>query len=307
MTDTQPDPTPGLHAPAGACDCHMHVYDARFAVAPGATVPTQATAADYLQVRRALGLTRAVVVQPNAYRFDNACLVDAMATFGAGARGVATVPPDIADDELEQLHAQGVRGVRYHLLPGGPLSLDSLETMAARIAPLGWNINLQLDGHELPQHEAMLARLPCKLVIDHNGKFLEPVAPEHPGMQALLRLLDRGRSWVKLSAAYETSLEGPPHYGDVGLLAKRFVEAAPERCLWASNWPHPGKKVVPSNAAMLDLLLEWAPDDAVRTKILVDNPATVYGFADDERAWSRPMPVATRSRRSTFNLSGTAR
>ena len=271
-----------LVLPAGSCDCHMHVFDPRFPLpAIAGTLPPDATAGAYLQLRRSLGLERAVVVQPNGYRFDNACTLDAMAAFGAGTRGIAIVPAAVADSELERLHAAGIRGVRYFLFPGGALGIDTLPTMAARIAPLGWNINLQLDGRELPLHESLLAHLPCRLVIDHNGKFLEPVGIDHPAFRVLLRLLDHGSCFVKLSAPYETSRSGPPHYADVGTLARTMVAAHPDRCLWASNWPHTNARPAPPTAALLDLLLEWAPDDATRRKLLVTNPAVLYGFAEN--------------------------
>ena len=281
MTATGPHRPATLVPPAGSCDCHMHVFDPRFPLHDSAALPPHATASAYLQLRRTLGLERVVVVQPNGYRFDNACTLDAMAVFGAGTRGIAIVPPTVSDSELERLHVAGIRGVRYFLFPGGALGIDTLPTMAARIAPLGWNINLQLDGRELPSHESLLSRLPCKLVIDHNGKFLEPVAVDHPAFLVLLRLLDRGNCFVKLSAPYETSRSGPPHYADVGALARAMVTAYPDRCLWASNWPHTNVREVPSTAALLDLLLEWSPDDAARRKVLVTNPAIVYGFAED--------------------------
>jgi D-galactarolactone isomerase len=184
----------------------------------------------------------------------------------------------VSDNELARLDRAGVRGVRYFMLKGGLLPWDSLEAMAARIAPFGWHINLQLDGRDLPQHLPMLERLPVNLVIDHNGKFLEPVGTGDPAFGCLLRLLDAGRTWVKLAAPYETSKIGPPHYDDVGALARTYVRTHPERCLWASNWPHPNQNPQPSSAAMLDLLLEWAGDDVTRRRILVDNPATVYGY-----------------------------
>jgi D-galactarolactone isomerase len=147
------------------------------------------------------------------------------------------------------------------------------------VAPFGWHVQLQLDGRLLPEREAMLLRLPCPLVIDHVGKFLEPVPVSDPAFLSLLRLLETGRCWVKLSAPYETSKAGPPRFADVGELAKTLVRVAPDRMVWASNWPHPsagpGK---PDDAMLLDLLLEWAPDETVRRHILVENPAKLYGF-----------------------------
>ena len=265
--------------PPGACDCHFHIYEDGRPLAPTATFkPPHAPLSAYREVQRALGLTRGVFVQATGYGFDNSCMLDAMAEFGPEARGIAIIEPDISDARIDALHKAGVRGVRYMMLAGGVLPWDTLERMSARIANWGWNINLQLDGRELPQHLPLLKRLESLLVIDHTGKFLEPVAPDSTAFRALLELLDAGRCWVKLSAPYETSREGPPHYGDVGRLASILARNHPHRCLWASNWPHPNQKPVPSSRAMLDLLFEWAPDATTRQAILVDNPAHLYGF-----------------------------
>ena len=270
---------PKLKVPPGACDCHMHVYEDRFTVIAQATFkPPHAPPEDYLAMRGVLGLERVVVIQPSGYGFDNTCTLEAMAAFGAGTRGIAIVPEDVPDAALDELFGAGIRGARFFMLPGGIVPWRALEPLAARMAARGGHINLQLDGRDLPQYEERLAKLPCDLVIDHNGKFLEPVATDHPGFATLLRLLDTGRCWVKLSAPYETSRVGPPKYGDVGALARAFARANPDRCLWASNWPHPNQKVIPSSAGLLDLLLEWADDDVARRKILADNPARLYGF-----------------------------
>ncbi len=274
-------PLPRLTAPAGAADTHMHIFDGRFpTVANPVVPPPEAPVSEYLKVRERLGIERSVVVQPSAYGADNACTLEAIAALGTSARGVAVVEESVPDAELERLDRGGVRGARFHMLAGGILPWESLEPIAARIAPLGWHVQVQLDGRSLPEREAMLARLPCTLVIDHVGKFLEPVPPEHPAFRALLRLVDAGRTYVKLSAPYEVSKAGPPAYDDVGALAKALVQAAPERMLWASNWPHIGtpRERYPDEAQLLDLLLEWAPDEAARRRILVDNPARLYGF-----------------------------
>jgi D-galactarolactone isomerase len=257
----------------------MHFYDARHAAAPAALLrPPDATPGDYRVLRARLGLDRVVVVQPSTYGLDNACTMAGVAAFPGQARAVVVVDQAAGDDALRRLHDQGARGIRFLMLPGGALGWDLLEPMARRAADLGWHIQLQMDGRALPQVEDRLAALPCPLVIDHNGKFLDPVAPDHPGMRCLLRLLDRGRTWVKLSAPYETSRRGPPGYDDVAVIARALVRAAPDRCVWATNWPHPGQAVRPDDAGLLDLLLDWAPDDAVRRRILVDNPARLYDF-----------------------------
>jgi D-galactarolactone isomerase len=271
---------PKLKAPPGACDTHMHIYDRRFPKAPTAKIEApDASVEDYLKMRSRLGLARNVIVQPSTYGKDNRCTLEAMAAIGPSARGVAVVDETVTDAELDRLTKLGIRGIRFFMLAGAPLPWEILETMAARVAPFGWHVQLQLDGRNLPDHEAVLQRLPATLVIDHVGKFLEPVAPDHPGFRVLLRLLDNGRTWVKLSAPYETSKAGPPYYDDVGKLAKALVRTAPERMVWATNWPHPTPGVVvPDDAVVLDMLLDWVPDDATRSKVLVDNPAKLYGF-----------------------------
>jgi len=274
--------TPELQAPAGACDCHIHVYDmARYPLdGSGPSGPPQTVWNDYLEVREALGLSRAVIVQATGYGYDNRSALDALAQSQGTARMIATLPLDTPDARLRELHELGVRGLRFMMVPGGGgiATWDMLVPMAHRIAELGWVVNLQLDGRDLPQYESMLQGLPCRLSIDHNGKFLTPVPASHPSFQCLLRLLDNGRTWVKLSAPYETSLIGPPGYDDVSVLAHTLAGTHPERCLWASNFPHPGRARPPEHADMLDMLLQWVPDAAQRRRILVENPAELYGF-----------------------------
>jgi D-galactarolactone isomerase len=267
--------------PAGACDCHIHFYEPAYPLAATATFkPPPATVAAYREVQRQLGLQRTIVVQPTGYGFDNRCTLAALAQLGESARAVVVIAADTDEAELRRLHALGVRGVRFMMIPGagGVLPWDALEPLAARIAPLGWNINLQLDGRELPAYRERIDRVPGKLVIDHTGKFLEPVAPDHAAFKTLLSVLDQPDRWVKLSAPYETSKSGAPGYDDVATLARALLAAHPDRCLWASNWPHPNRNPVPSDAAMLALLADWTGDAALFERVLVHNPAAVYGF-----------------------------
>jgi D-galactarolactone isomerase len=264
----------------GACDCHMHVYDDAYPLAPSATfTPPHAPVAAYRAVQRELGLERTVVVQPTGYGFDNRCTLAALADLGPGARAIVVVAADVADAELERMHGAGVRGVRFMMLPGGVLPWSALEPTAARIAALGWHIDLQLDGRELAQREPMLQRLPCRLVIDHVGRFLGPVTAQSDSVQALLRLLDAGRCWIKISAPYESSQSGPPGYDDIAWIARLVAERFPERCLWASNWPHPNRHPPPSNAAMLAWAFGCIDSSPTQRKMLFDNPAELYGFA----------------------------
>jgi len=274
--------SPKFKAPPGTCDCHMHFYGPkdRYPEAPTSPFPApDAPVAAYRKVMARLGVDRVVVVQPSAYGKDNSCTLDAMRELGDCARGVAVVDSSVSDDELDSMTRAGVRGIRFHMLKGGVLPWEILEIMAARVHEFGWHVQLQMDGRLLPDREDMLRRLPGTLVIDHTGKFLEPVAPDHPGYRCLLDLVDSGRVWVKLSAPYETSKAGAPYFDDVGVLAKGLIAAAPERMVWASNWPHPSAQDnLPDDAGLLDVLPYWAGDDGLARRILVDNPVQLYGF-----------------------------
>ena len=258
----------------------MHFYDPKLPVAPGAFMPGEFTVEDYQALQKKLGLERVIVVQPNAYADDNSLTLASMRKLGQGAKGVAVVKADVKDAELERLTKAGIVAVRIMALPGGMLHFDVMDQVVARVHPFGWHANIQLDGRNLPKFEAQIKRLPGKFVIDHTGKSLEPVSTDDAAFKCLQRLVDTGRCWIKLAAPYETSKTGAPKYEDVSALARALVKQAPERMLWASNWPHPSarKPAPPDDEALLDLLADWAPDPAVQKKILTDNPAELYGF-----------------------------
>ena len=271
--------TPKLPAPAGACDTHMHFYNAKYPTAATAlSTPPDAWVDDYKKIQQRLGLERVVVVQPTTYGTDNSAQLEAMAAFGDNARGVMVADTATTDEELERLTKLGVRGVRFHMLPGGAVPWDILEEMAARVFDFGWHVQLQTNGREFPERAEMIKRLPGTLVIDHVGRFMGPVSVDDPAFKTLLGFLDTGKCWVKLSAPYESSVSGPPDWADVRPEARALAKAAPERMLWASNWPHPGQASPPDEADLMDSLLDWVDDEAVRNRILVDNPAELYGF-----------------------------
>ena len=275
--------SPRLEVPPGAWDTHIHVFDPRFPVRANAVFqPPVATARDYAAVQRRLGMERALVVQSSAHGTDHAGLLDAITTLAPGACGIAMVDAAVADAELRRLTRGGVRGARFLMAPGGVLSWDELEPLAARIQQVGWHVNLQLDGHELADRAGLIARLPGQVIIDHLGMFGRPVRDDHPSVTALLHLLDTGRVWVKLSAPYAGGGMGAPPYPAAGRLARTLVRHMPDRLMWGSNWPHPFTTQVrglpaEDDAMLLDLLLDWAEDAHVRHGILVDNPATLFG------------------------------
>ena len=272
--------TPKLNAPENACDTHMHFYDKKYPLAPtAASAPPEDGSIDtYRALQRRLGIARTVVVQPTAYGKDNTCTLDGMAALGKHARGVAVVDQEVSEAELRRLDAAGMRAARLHMLPGGAISWDIADAVVKRAQSVGWHAQLQMDGKLLPDRERQIFDWPGRIVIDHIGRISDPVAVGNPAFRCLLRLVDTGRVWVKLSGPYLVSKAGPPRYEDVSELARALVKAAPERMLWATNWPHPSEKHPPDEADLLDLLLDWAPDAGARRKILVDNPAELYGF-----------------------------
>jgi len=278
-----PATPPRTLLPPGACDCHMHIYGdpAVYPSAPNSPfAPVEGgTIEGYLALQRLLGLTRAVVVQPSAYGIDNRCTMAAVARMGTEARAVVVVEETADDAELERLTRDGARGLRFFMLPGGVLGWDRLAPLAARVAPFGWHIQLQMDSRFLQDREAELMRLPCPVVIDHNGKFLEPVTTDHPGFAALCRLIDSGKAWVKTSGVYETSRSGAPEYADVSVLARTLIARYPERCVWATNWPHPSKPGnPPDDSHLVDLFAKWCGSQERMHQILVDNPGGLYDF-----------------------------
>lgn len=276
-------PEPRLLAPPGSWDCHVHVLDPRFpTVADAVYQPPVATAADYRAVQRRLGLERVLVIQSSTHGTDHACLLDAIHQLGPDAQGVAMVDAAVTDAELARLTQGGIRGARCLMTPGGVLSWDDVPGLAARIQHFGWHTNLQMRGNTFPERFDTVRALPGPVVIDHLGLFSRPVEPDHPEVQALLRLLDTGRIWVKLSAPYGGGKMGPPPFTTAWPLARALIRQAPERMLWGSDWPHTFMtevhKLPPGDAAtLLDLLLDWTDDEAVWHRILVDNPDALFG------------------------------
>jgi D-galactarolactone isomerase len=274
---------PRLKAPANACDCHIHIIDARFRAAdPSATSPQNMAMEDYLVLQRRIGTTRAVVVQAKYFGIDNTCTLDAVARLGANGRGVAVVHPSVTDAELRRLDAGGIRGLRFSVWnPNDTVTrIEMIEPLSRRVNELGWHVQLHMSGDQIAENAALLRRLVSSIVIDHMARLPPQLGVAHPAIAIICDLLDRGRTWMKLSGAYLNTISGPPDYTDVTSVARAFVKAAPERMVWGSDWPHTTESHKPDDAVLFDLLAEWAPDETTRNRILVDNPATLYGFAN---------------------------
>lgn len=272
-----------LKAPALSCDCHHHIYDvSRFpASQPGAEPSARVN--EYRLLQRRIGTTRDVVVTPRPYVTDNRVTLDAIAQLGANARGVAVIHPTITDPELDVLSRGGIRGIRFSLsanpATAAATTFDMIEPLSKRIAPLGWHVQINMDASQIVAAESLWERLPSPIVFDHMGHIPQPMGVNHPAFKIIRKLVDKGRTWVKLSVTYDNTKDGPPVYADVTRVAQAYVRAAPERMVWGSNWPHPNENRKPDDARLFDLLAEWAPSAATRHRILVENPETLYGFA----------------------------
>jgi len=271
--------SPKLKAPANACDCHMHIYDAKYPTDPKATLkPADALVADYKLLQKRIGTSRNVVVTPSTYGTDNRVTLDAIAQIGPTARGVAVVDATVTDAELKRLNGLGIRGIRFNLVQAGATTAEMIEPLSRRVNDLGWHIQIHMKGEQIAGIEDLLLRVPSPIVFDHLGRLAQPNALDNPGFKTISKLIDKGRTWVKLSGAYQDTKVGPPTYSDTVAVARAYIKAAPERMVWASDWPHPTEKDKPDDAVLFDLLTKWAPEEEMRTRILVQNPATLYGF-----------------------------
>jgi predicted TIM-barrel fold metal-dependent hydrolase len=274
---------PRYRAPKNACDSHIHIYDPRFPMKwPNLRAVNDASVAEYRLLQKRNGTTRTIVVQPAAYGTDNAVTLDAIAQLGPeNARGIAVVHPTVTDTELVAMAKGGIRGLRFsqHEPRTAVTSADMIEPLAHRAHRLGWHVQLHIRAEQIVEMAELIGKLPGTLVLDHMGRMPQPEGIHQPAFDVVRRLLDTGRVWVKLSGPYLDTKTGGPRYTDIKPVARALAEHAPERCVWGSDWPHPTEPhEKPDDAVLLDLLQEWSVDETVRHRILVTNPATLYGF-----------------------------
>lgn len=290
-TVAPPDPdtrAPRFEMPAGACDCHAHVCGPpnRYPLFPDRIyTPADATVADYQRMLGRLGVERGVLVQPSFYGTDNSAVLDALGAGGGRFRGVAVIAEDADPASLRAMHAAGVRGVRVNIVDvkdrkAGTLPMARLRALAERVAPLGWHVELLLHADEFPDLDRTFAGFPTEIVLGHLGYVRTDKTVADAGFQALLRLLRAGRSWVKLTAPYRISPGAMPH-ADVLPFARALLEAAPQRLVWGTDWPHVMTKwtiPMPNDGEIADLLADWIADAGLRAQILAENPKRLYGF-----------------------------
>lgn len=276
-----------LRLPPLACDSHAHVIGpaSRYPLSPARVyTPPDCVIADYRHMLATVGLQRAVLVQPSIYGSDNRLLLDTLAGDPRRLRGVAVAGDDVDATALARWHALGVRGLRVNLVDrhdrGGPLPLTQLQALARRIAPLGWHLELLVHADEHAAELPALHDLAVPVVLGHFGYLNVGRGVDDPGFRTLLQLLEAGRTWVKLTGPYRLT-RAPLPYAECDALAQALVAAAPQRLLWGSDWPHVMLRgVMPNDAELVDLIARWLPDEALRQRVLVDNPAVLYGFGD---------------------------
>ena len=277
-----------LTLPSGACNAHCHVFGprSRFPYAPGATfVPQEDAPKEALYaLNDSLGLTRCVVVQSSCHGFDNSATEDAVTSRPSDYRGIALLPTDVHDAELQRLHAAGFRGVRFNFMGhlGRHTPIEAVLALAARIAPLGWHLQIHGDPALLTDLAPALRRSPTPVVIDHIGRIDAALGLNQPDFQALLMLMADERFWVKVSGMDRITRLGPP-YADAQAFARTLVAEFGNRVLWGNDWPHPNHGgPIPDEWQLVDLIAEIAPSQAAREALLMHNPQRLYQFGDNQ-------------------------
>ncbi|MFN9090422.1 MAG: amidohydrolase family protein [Alphaproteobacteria bacterium] len=272
---------PAFLLPRVACDTHVHIWGPfdRFPLNKGAPyTPPERTSDDLLALHERLGVDRAVIVQTTVYKADNRAMLDGIARSNGRWRGVALIDESFDDAAFRALHEGGVRGVRFGFVKhlGGVPDLALVRRTAARIAPMGWHLVLHLDAGNIPEFLDFFGEFSLPVVVDHMGRVPVRDGLDQTPFRLLLELLKRPNWWVKVSGAERISETGPP-FADAIPFAQRLIAAAPDRVLWGTDWPHPNVRWEPDEADLVDLLPRFADAAALR-RVLVDNPARLYGF-----------------------------
>lgn len=271
-----------LQVPPGSVDTHTHVFVDGYPLSPQRGYdPPESNLGHMLAMHEALGIDRVVLTQPSAYGVDNSAILDAVAQMPDRARAVVAIPGEVSDAELEDLHRSGARGIRLNLdnVGGMPVAIDEVPGLARRVAELGWHVEFLFAGHDLPELLPLLRSLEAPVSIGHFAYMPAAEGVGYPPFRSLLDLVAEGNTWVKLSGPNRLGVGDLPPWPDVVPLAHALIEANPDRMLWGTDWPHPNKfEVQPNDADLLEQLELWAPDEAMRERILVTNPELLYDF-----------------------------
>ncbi len=282
-----PDPdtrTPDYVAPAGACDAHCHVFGPAdvFPYAPTRKyTPPDAPKEKLMALHDKLGIDRAVIVQASCHGTDNSAMLDAIASSNGRYLGICNAAEELHDDDFARLHDGGIRGVRFNFVKhlGGAPDLDKMWRIVRDVEDLPWQVELHFDAGDLIEYEHVIDEIPLPVVIDHMGRVPVADGVDQAPFQALLRkFADSGHLWIKISGAERISAAGPP-FADAVPFAQALIEAAPERVLWGTDWPHPNiSKFMPNDGDLVDLIPEMIADEKTRRMVLVENAQRLFGF-----------------------------
>jgi predicted TIM-barrel fold metal-dependent hydrolase len=281
-----PDPnprTPKFKLPPLACDAHTHIFGPgdKYPYAPDRPyTPPDAPLEKFRALHEILGIGRAVIVNASAHGTDARVALDAIAVSGGRFRAVANVDATFTARDLRALDEGGVRGCRFNFVRhlGGVPDLRVFERVVAMIAELGWHVDLHFDAVDLPQYADMLGELPVPYTIDHMGRVKASDGLDQLPFRTLIELMRRDeKCWVKVCGCERVSSAGPPFH-DAVPFARKVCETAPDRVIWGTDWPHPNVRVMPNDGDLVDLIPLFAPEPELQQKILVDNPARLFGF-----------------------------
>ncbi|MBK3869546.1 amidohydrolase family protein [Pseudomonas stutzeri] len=278
---------PRANLPAGSCDCHAHLFG------PQATYPYQAdrsytppdaSEASYRHLLRTLGFQRAVLVQPSVYGTDNRRMLDTLAAQAPGDdiewRGVAVVDPSITDGELDRMNRLGIKGIRINLVFPGGISFKAVEALAQRVHDFGWHVQFLVDVSRFEDLERKLTGLPTAVVVDHIGHLSAHLGTSDAGFKVLRNMVASGKAWVKLTGPNRISSYAQAPFLDVDPMLRALVDANSERCLFGTDWPHVQLPTpIPNDGDLVDEFLRLVESPSLRRRILVENPALLYGFA----------------------------
>jgi predicted TIM-barrel fold metal-dependent hydrolase len=277
---------PSFVLPRGSIDTHVHVFEPGYKLSPRRGYnPPDSTLADLKHLHATLGIDRVVFTQPSIYGIDNSAILNGMAALNAEtanrARSVVAIALDIGDDELVALDASGVRGVRLNTdnKGGMPIEMNEIPNLVSRIALFGWHIEFLFPGKDIIELMPVFSSLKVPISIGHFAYQPATAGVRAAGFQALLALVRQGNTWIKISGANRVSETDLPPYDDVKPMAHALIEAAPDRIMWGTDWPHPNKYVVnPNDGDLVDAFGDWVTDQRMRRKIMVDTPAAFYRF-----------------------------
>lgn len=277
---------PSITLPDGTIDTHVHIFEDRYPLSSGRGYnPPESTLKDLKHLHAILGVERVVFTQPSVYGVDNSAIMDGVTALNSEtpdrARAVLAVTGDITDAELADFDARGARGIRLNTdnKGGMPVGFDELPALAKRVAPLGWHFEFLFPGKDIIELMTVFRSLAIPISIGHFAYQPATAGVSAPGFQALLELIKDGNTWIKISGANRVSETDLPPYDDVKPMAEALIEAAPDRIIWGTDWPHPNKfEVNPNDGDLVNAFGEWVSDPGLRQKIMVDTPAALFRF-----------------------------